>query len=212
MTFSPWFTAALLGVALFQPLYAVEPWATYRGNPQRTGNTDGNGNLVAPKILWAYKTTDNYIASPVPLGDSLFVSGLGAFNVGNFACLNNDPGAQKRVRWAKTTPLLKLPTVSSPALLGGKIIFGDGMHQTDGATLFCMNAERGLPVWQYPVPGHLVHLEGAPTIDGGHAYIGGGTAGVLCIDINSVTLDGQALDPAAIQKILDALARAAGEI
>src|SRR5262249_51698067 len=37
----------------------------------------------------------------------------------------------------------------------------------------------------------------------GRAYIGGGAAGVLCIDLEHVTLDGKDMDLAAIQKLLD---------
>src|SRR5437867_4433195 len=113
-----------------------EPWATYRGNAQRTGNTDGQAGPAQPKILWALKSKDHYIASPVPAGDRLFLSGLGAFNVGTFACIDTQPNAKQRTLWSKTTPYLKLPTVSSPALTkSGRLVFGDGMHQTDGATL-----------------------------------------------------------------------------
>jgi outer membrane protein assembly factor BamB len=187
------------------PLEAVEPWATYRGNLERTGNTDGVAGPAVPKILWALKSKDNFIAAPVPFEDKLFVSGLGGFNVGTFSCLAVDPtvAAEKRILWTKTTPFLKLPTVSSPALFQGKLIFGDGMHQTDGATLHCLDATKGLPIWQHPVPGTLVHLEGAPTIAEGKAYIGGGAAGVLCVDIKTVTLEGKAMDLAGVQKVID---------
>src|SRR5262249_16131759 len=102
---------------------SVEPWATYRGNSQRTGNTDGQGGPGQPKILWALKSKDHYIASPVPAGDRLFLSGLGAFNVGTFACISTEPNAKERTLWSKTTPYLKLPTVSSPALTGsGRLV------------------------------------------------------------------------------------------
>lgn len=182
---------------------AAEPWATYRGNLQRTGNTDSAAGPAAPKVLWVHRSADHFIAAPVPAGERVFVSGLGAFNVSTFAALAVDPKASPRVVWSKTTPYLKLPTVSSPAVVEGKLIFGDGMHQTDGAVLHCLRSEKGLPLWQLAVPGELVHLEGSPTVQDGRAYLGGGAAGVLCIDINRVTLDGKESDLAAIQKILE---------
>src|SRR5262249_32611549 len=143
---------------------AAEPWATYRGNLQRTGNTDNLPGPAAPKVLWALKSQEHFIAAPVPHGDRVYVAGLGAFNVSFFHCLRADPKAGERIEWSKTTPLLKLPTVSAPAVVDGKLVFGDGMHQTDGAILHCLGAEQGLPLWQLPVPGKLVHLEGAPTV------------------------------------------------
>ncbi len=199
----PALPALLLSSLCLAAAPAAEPWATYRGNPQRTGNTDGKPGPAKPAVLWAMKSTDHFIAAPVPHGDRLFVSGLGAFNVSTFLCLDADPKAAKRVVWSKSTPYLKLPTVSSPALADGRLIFGDGMHQTDGALLHCLQAEKGLPVWQLPVPGTLVHLEGSPTVAAGRAYLGGGAAGVLCVDTTRVTLDGKEMGLAETAKLIE---------
>src|SRR5207244_9284825 len=141
-----------------------------------------------------HRSAHHFIAAPVPASERVLVSGLGAFNVSALSALAVDPKASPRVVWSKTTPYLKLPTVSSPAVVDGKLIFGDGMHQTDGAVLHCLKIDKGLPLWQLPVPGTLVHLEGSPTVAGGRAYVGGGAAGVLCIDYNRVTLDGKELE------------------
>ena len=46
-------------------------WLTHRGNPQRTGAADELPGPKAPKVLWAHKTRDNYIAAPVPGGKEL---------------------------------------------------------------------------------------------------------------------------------------------
>src|SRR5262245_41310755 len=116
-------------------LSAAEPWQTYRGNPERTGSPDGQAGPAAPKVLWVLPAKDHFVASPVPAGDRVYISGLGPFNVPTFYALALDPRASQRVLWGKTTPYLKLPTVSSPAVVEGRLVFGDGMHQTDGATL-----------------------------------------------------------------------------
>src|SRR5262249_31459653 len=177
-------------------------WATYRGNPERTGNTDGKAGPATPKVLWVLKTKEHHIASPVPAGDRLIVSGLGAFNVAAFSCLSAEPAAKERLLWTKTTPYLKLPTVSSPGVVQGRLVFGDGMHQTDGANLHCLGLDKALPLWQLPVPGKLVHLEGSPTIDKGKVFIGGGAAGVLCVDLDKVSLEGKDMDLKSVQDIL----------
>jgi outer membrane protein assembly factor BamB len=186
------------------PALGKDGWTTYRGNPQRTGNGDGKAGPLAPKVLWAYKSKDHFIAAPVPHGKRLFVSGLGFINVSTFYSLDTDPKAGKRVVWTKTSPYLQQATVSSPAIAGGKLVFGDGMHQTNGATLYALRADGGLPLWQLPVPGSLVHLEGSPTVAGGRVYVGGGSAGVLCVDLNRVTLGGKELSEAAVVKLLEA--------
>jgi outer membrane protein assembly factor BamB len=46
-------------------------------------------------------------------------------------------------------------------------------------------------VWRLDVPGKLVHIEGGPTLSGGRAYVGAGQAGVLCVEMNRVTVDGK---------------------
>jgi glucose dehydrogenase len=78
------------------------------------------------------------------------------------------------------------------------------MHQTDGAILHCLRTEKGQAVWQLAVPGALVHLEGSPTVADGRVYLGGGDAGVLCVDLNRLSLDGKEMSAAEIQKVRDA--------
>jgi len=182
----------------------LTPWATYRGNNARTANTDNKPGPTAPKVLWSWKTKENFLASPTPAGQRLLISGLGAFNVGTFFCLDAGPKAKPSVNWSKSTPYLTLPSVSSPSIVGDRVIFGDGMHQTDGANLHCVDLATGASIWQLPVPGTLVHLEGSPTIVGGKVYIGGGAAGALCVDLDKMTLEGKVMDAASVKKTLAA--------
>ena len=51
------------------------PWATYRGNPQRTGNTDNLPGPAAPAVLWSVKSQDHFVASPVPTAGRLLIRG-----------------------------------------------------------------------------------------------------------------------------------------
>jgi outer membrane protein assembly factor BamB len=169
------------------------PWSTYRGNARRTGNTDGIAPPAKPVVLWTMKSSENFVSSPVPNGPDILVSGLGALNSATFHSIPAVPMDPKSVKptWSKGPPFLRLPTVSSPAVADGKIIFGDGMHHTDGALLYCLPADGGHLLWALTVPGKLVHLEGSPCVSKGKVYIGGGAAGVLCVDLNTVVLDGK---------------------
>jgi len=177
-------------------------WTTARGNAQRTGCVDNIPGPASPKVLWVYKSQDHFLASPVPDGDKLHVVGLGGFNSASLLALPLDPKGAPVPIWIKAAPQFKLPLVGSPAVGDGKIVFGDGMHQTNGATLHCLGKDAR-PLWQLPVPGALVHLEGAPTVAGKHVYIGGGAAGVICVERDRATFDGKDLDDAAVQKLLD---------
>jgi outer membrane protein assembly factor BamB len=193
--------ALLAGLLLALPAAGAEPWATYRGNPQRTGNGDGKPGPAVPAVLWAYKSQDHYIASPVPSGTNVILSGLGAFNKPVMIALPQNPKKVVEPVWTRSAPFLKLPTVSSPAEFDGMLVFGDGMHQTDGAVLYCVPAGGGFPVWQLSVPGDLVHMEGSPTISNKRAYIGGGAAGVICVQTDKAAIDGKEYDLAAISKM-----------
>jgi outer membrane protein assembly factor BamB len=185
------------------PLLLAADWTTYRGDPQRSGG-DGKPGPAAPKILWAFKAREHFVAAPVPAKDRLFVSGLGFVNTPTFYALDTAPSAKERVAWSKTAPTIELPTVSSPAVLGGRLIFGEGMHQTNGASLYGVRADTGLVLWQLKVEGTLVHLEGSPTVAEGKVYVGGGAAGVLCVDPSKLKLDGKEMDADAIAKAIDA--------
>ena len=67
-----------------------------------------------------------------------------------FYCLAVDPKAPQRTLWTKTVPYLKRPVVSSPAVVDDKLIFGDGMHETDGATCTAYNAAAVCPFGNFP--------------------------------------------------------------
>lgn len=180
------------------------PWATYRGNAQRTGNTDGLAGPAKPEVLWFVKSSEKFIASPVVAGTELLLPALSAFNGGVVNSFPINPKDPKEIKptWSKGPPLIRFPTVSSPAIADGKIIFGAGMHDTEGTTLYCIPADGGHLLWALSVTGPLVHIEGSPAIANGRVYVGGGAAGVLCLDLNAVTLDGKELsvkDVPAIQ-------------
>jgi outer membrane protein assembly factor BamB len=196
---------SLLVIAtLLAPPVCGADWPTNRANPQRTGCADDKPGPQSPKVLWVYESQDHFIASPVASESAIYVSGLAGLGTAEFFALAPAANSAKRELWCKRAPFLRLPVACAPAVADGKIVFGDGMHQTDGATLYCLKADTGTPLWQYPAPGALVHLEGSPTIANGRVYIGGGAAGVLCVDLNTVTLDGKEQDSPAIQAAIEA--------
>jgi outer membrane protein assembly factor BamB len=155
-------------------------------------------------VLWVLKSQDHFVAAPVPVGERVFVSGIGGFNRPTVALLPlAAKGPALQPAWTRSAPYLKLASVSSPAVSGGAIVFGDGMHQDSGGILHCLTADAGRPLWQLPVPGNLVHLEGGPTIANGRVFTGGGAAGAICVEFGTAVLDGKELDLAAIAKLQD---------
>lgn len=184
-------SAGLCGGLLAISAASAADWPTHRGSAARTGQVDGlAGPSAGAKIIWVHKSREHYIGSPVADEKRLYVSGLGAFNTAAFHALSLDTAAAKRIEWSKLPPALKLPVVSSPAIVSGRLVFGDGMHQTDGASIHCLAAEGGRTLWRYTIPGQLVHIEGGPTIAEGKVYVGGGHAGVVCLEFGRVKLEG----------------------
>lgn len=195
---------ALLALLLcVLPHPASADWTTNHGNLQRTGNIDAQPGPKNPGVLWVHKAAEQFVASPVPYHGTLYLAGLGAFGTPLVQAFTIDAEAPERVLWSKRAPFLTLPTVSAPAIADGLMVFGDGMHQTDGATLYCIRAESGRPVWQFPIAGKLVHMEGAPTIEKDRVFMGAGEAGIICVELKKVTLDGQPQDLPTVQKLID---------
>jgi outer membrane protein assembly factor BamB len=198
------YALSLLLVSLLSPLANAADWPTYRGNVARTGNIDGKAGPAKPRVIWARASgKENFIGSPAVADKVVTVSALGAFNSGSVLAMDAAANEAKLV-WSKSPPLLKLPTVSSPVFASGMVVFGDGMHQTDGAVLRGVDAATGRLLWQHSVPGSLVHMEGAAVFVEGKIYLGAGHAGVLCLDPTKLTVGGQELTAAEIRKLIDA--------
>ncbi len=194
-------TGLFLIGALVAPALAAElaPWGTFRGNPQRTGNTDGQAGPAKPAVRWIVRARDHFVASPVAIRDGLYVAGIGTFNRPTISLVRWNRQPPETI-WSKTAPLPQLPTVSSPAVAGDYLLFGDGMHQDAGGTFYCLDSRTGFPIWQFSLSGELIHMEGGPLVVGNHAYIGAGGGGVLCVEWDKAVLNGKEYDlPAALR-------------
>ncbi|MCL2648305.1 MAG: PQQ-like beta-propeller repeat protein [Phycisphaerales bacterium] len=212
---SLWLSVALLMMA--SPVSA--DWLMGRGNPSRTGTDELRAPTIqTPKVRWAFKAKEHFLGAPALDGNMLFLTALGEFNTGQIHAVaiddvNPTDGSTAKIRpgvpvWNKSAPFIKLPVASSPAIYGGTVIIGDGMHQTDGAVLYCFDELTGRALWRYDMEGKLLHMEGAPVVDptypGGTAVlIGAGDGGVLAIAANRATLEGKEVDMAELRKVMD---------
>ncbi|HEY1190828.1 MAG TPA: PQQ-binding-like beta-propeller repeat protein [Gemmata sp.] len=181
------------------------PWATYRGNPQRTGNTDKVAGPDKPALLWTVKSHDQFLASPVPVKDGIYVAGLGALNR-PFSVIYPLTGKTNPPEpvWEKSQPSLQLNSVSSPALADGTIVFGEGTHLDGAGLLNCFDLATTRPLWQLKLSEPKdapVHVEGAPVVVGGKVFVGGGAAGVVCVELDKAVLDGKEYDRATVAKM-----------
>jgi outer membrane protein assembly factor BamB len=167
------------------------------------GGIDGAEPVHPPRLLWAFHAPENFVAAPIAGKDTVYVSGLGSFNTGVVHSLAIGADASRRELWSLSAPDLKLPIAGAAAIDDGMLYFGDGMHQTSGAVLHCVHADSGKPVWQLPVAGSLVHIEGSPAVSVQRLYVGGGNAGVLAVDPRRAILEGVERNLSDIQADLD---------
>jgi outer membrane protein assembly factor BamB len=187
------------------PFGGQAPWSTHRGSPRRAG-ADATPGPKRPHVLWAHPSKDHYIAPLVPGAQDVFASSLGGFNNPALQAFALDPAGDKQLRWAKGAPLLRLPVAAAPALARGHtemLVFGDGFHTDEGGSLRCLRAADGFPLWQLTLEGKLVHFEGTPTFANSRLYVGGGNAGVLCLETGRVTFEGKEQDLSLVQPVLE---------
>jgi outer membrane protein assembly factor BamB len=190
---------ALAGVAAAQPA----DWTTHRGNPARTGRSDDQPGPMKPKVLWSHASGEHFVACPVAVGDRLYLPGLGAFNTGMVHAVDLADAAARRIVWTKSAPLLRAPSVCAPAVADGKVLLGEGMHQTEAASLLCLRATDGRVLWRLVVEGELAHIEGSPTVAGGRVYAGTGAQGIYCMDLDRVVLEGKEIPLAEAEAAVD---------
>jgi len=195
--------AGLVFAAALVPGSGEAEWSAHRGGPARTGNIDGKPGPSQPKVLWVQRSKEQFLAPLSVGGDHLFATVMGPFNSGGIRAF--DLKEAKPPTWSKGAPGIKLPTVGSPASSNGRVVFGEGMHQTDGSALHCLRVSDGRPLWRLDVPGELVHIEASPSIAGGKVVVGTGSGGVICVDLNLVTLNGKDLGAADAEKEIDKL-------
>ena len=194
----------------YSPFHGQAPWCTHRGNAQRTGADDGAGPQE-PKTLWAYSSQDDFVAPLVPSAQEVFTFGLGAFNTCGLRSLSLDPRAARRLRWSKSCASLESARRRGACAGAQPHVDVDvrRRHAPQRRSKPALPAAGdGLPLWRLPVSGKLVHFEGTPTVtatvrrtNSRHVvenvrklFVGGGSAGMLCLNPFLVTLDGKEQD------------------
>jgi outer membrane protein assembly factor BamB len=85
------------------------------------------------------------------------------------------------------------------------VVFGEGCTRRTAAPSIACAPRDGRPVWRFDLPGELVHIEASPSIANGRVIVGGGSAGVICVDLNNVTLNGTAMGTAQAEAQIEKL-------
>lgn len=155
----------------------------YRRSTDRNGH-DGAASpgRLDPKPLWAKqpvnvdsKITVHYLSSPLVTARRVYTAATfisaGATN-GRVICLNLDGSRHWVFEKCDADPFPK-GFFSSPALSadGKYLLIGQGLHDDEDSTLYCLEAETGEVHWRVETP---LHLEGSPAIHGDMVIAGAG--------------------------------------
>src|ERR1043166_8209681 len=69
-------------------------------------------------------------------------------------------------------------TFSSPVVKDGRLVCGEGLHQTADARISCLDL-AGQRLWELRTKSHV---ESTACIEGGRVYVGAADDGVYCVD------------------------------
>jgi outer membrane protein assembly factor BamB len=155
-------------------------WTMFRANLARTGAAGSASGPAQAGILWAYKDPQARVAdlssSPAVVGDRVYTGSAQASvfdSTGMVYCL--EAGTGKRI-WQFQT---EKQVFSSPAVVGGKVFIGEGLHVDTNCKLYCLDAASGKKLWATTTKSHT---ESSPAVVGNRVYTGAGEDGVYCLD------------------------------
>jgi eukaryotic-like serine/threonine-protein kinase len=159
-------------------------WPMFRGDLSRTGAAPAaQGAPAGPaqgKVLWSFRDPDARAAdlssSPAVAGNRIYAASAQASvfdSSGMVYCLDAATGKQI---WRFQT---EKQVFSSPAVAGGKVYVGEGLHVDTGCRVYCLDAATGKKLWAATTKSHT---ESSPAVADGKVFIGAGEDGVYCLD------------------------------
>jgi outer membrane protein assembly factor BamB len=144
-----------------------------------TGGT-AQGDSTPYRVVWRFPPNQpSWIASsPLVNGGRVYVGAVHgvAFRSGAVYCLDTATG---EVSWSFNDGGQMKDVFSSPCLADGRLYIGEGFHQDAGCKLYCLDAETGRKLWDFPTRSHT---EATPCVAGGKVYCGAGDDGLYCLD------------------------------
>lgn len=145
----------------------VDEWPMFHRDPPHRGHAP-EVTLEPPlRELWTYATKGPIMASPVVVGDTVFVGSRDH----RLYALDAARGAQL---WTYATGDR---VESTPAVVGGRVFFGS--H--DGK-VYCLDASDGRSLWQRDVH---APIRSSCTMAENRVYVGNRNGMVICLDANS---------------------------
>ncbi len=155
------------------PVPVGADWPMFRGGADRLGVRGEGSFRGALRQVWSFREPIRrgvFASSPAVVGDRVFA---GAEN-GRLYCFD---AASGKVVWAFPT---LYGVFSSPAVAGGRVYVGEGLHVDTGCSLHCIDVETGRLVWKFETKGHV---ESSPAVLPDRIVFGAGPDGVYAVDL-----------------------------
>lgn len=181
-------------------------WTAFRGGPERAGAVTGSRGVTSPpRVAWklageALGASAVVDSSPAVVGNRIYagVGNMSPFGAsGAVVAVDADTGglAWKYTGKGDLEPPLR-PVFSSPAVdVAGSppapkyLVIGEGYHEDRNCRMICLDLEPVTKSGGREPPKLLWHLqttshvESAPCIHDGRAYIGAGDDGLWCAEL-----------------------------
>jgi outer membrane protein assembly factor BamB len=158
---------------------------TAAGTFESTSSRSGERLAQPQGVVWTFDVgSGSVISSPLVAEDRVYIAtiqGAGFSSYGVLYCLNRETG---QVVWKFDNDGEMLQGYSTPCLAGGRLYFGEGLHENRGCRFYCLRADTGQKLWQFETSSHT---ESSPCVADGKVYFGAGDDGVDCLDAGSGT-------------------------
>jgi outer membrane protein assembly factor BamB len=180
-------SVGLAAMVLFGAFTLVLTWpreqerATLSGEVGVAGDSVHAPKLVDVRVWYESADHDEVLSSFTVTGDRVFFGvgkQSGFRSSGAVISLDRSSG---RELWRFDDGGALKPVFARPAVDGGHVFTGEGLHTDAERRLFRIDAETGKPSWPNPVT-TTSHTEGAPRVVDGKVYFSAGDDGLYCVN------------------------------
>lgn len=166
----------------------VTAWPREKSAPSlagELGEAAGEKADVLPKLVdvrvWFESPDAHEVMSAVSVSGNRVVFGTakmtGFRQSGAVYCVDR---SSAKPEWIFTNDEDLKPVFATPAVVGGKVFAGEGLHTDADRRVFCLDLALGKPLWPTPAA-TTSHTEGSPRVVAGKVYFSAGDDGIYCV-------------------------------
>lgn len=156
--------AACLGIAVIEPYLA--------------------GISSSVRIAWSFEPGDGgaFLAEPWVDSDVIYVSAAHQRGFDRWGAVYAVDRWTGQELWRFTNDDAMKPSCSSPRVVDGKLLVGEGLHDDANCKLYCLDAATGQKIWEYQ---SASHIESTPVTYGKSVVIAAGDDGLRSLDFDT---------------------------